>query len=43
MNAETATVRYMINDVPAAIAFYKQHLGSTPEVDVSPTYASFVL
>ena len=40
MNEELATVRYMINDVPAAIAFYTQHLGFTLEMDVSPAFGS---
>ena len=40
MNAEPATVRYMIDDVPAAIAFYTEHLGFTVEVDASPAFAA---
>ncbi len=40
MNTETATVRYMIDDVPAAIAFYTEHLGFTLETDASPAFAS---
>ena len=42
MNAETANVRYMIDDVPAAIAFYTEHLGFTLETDASPAFASVV-
>ncbi len=34
------SVRYMIDDVPAAIAFYTNHLGFTLELDASPAFAS---
>lgn len=34
------SVRYMIDDVPAAIAFYTTHLGFTIEHDASPAFAS---
>ena len=37
---ETASVRYMIDDVPAAIAFYTRHLGFTLEWDASPAFAA---
>ena len=40
--AQTASVRYMIDDVPAAIAFYTEHLGFTLETDASPAFASVV-
>jgi catechol 2,3-dioxygenase-like lactoylglutathione lyase family enzyme len=43
MTAETASIRYMIDDVPAAIAFYTQHLGFSLETDASPAFASVVL
>jgi len=36
----TVSVRYMIDDVPAAIAFYTDHLGFALEVDASPAFAS---
>ena len=36
----TVSVRYMIDDVPAAIAFYTNHLGFTLELDASPAFAS---
>lgn len=36
----TVSVRYMIDDVPAAIAFYTNHLGFTLEQDASPAFAS---
>ncbi|MFN8633053.1 MAG: VOC family protein [Chloroflexota bacterium] len=39
---ETASVRYMIDDVPAAVVFYTTHLGFTLEVDASPAFASVV-
>ena len=41
-HTETASVRYMIDDVPAAIAFYTRHLGFTLETDASPAFASVV-
>jgi catechol 2,3-dioxygenase-like lactoylglutathione lyase family enzyme len=34
------SVRYMIDDVPAAIAFYTTHLGFTLELDASPAFAA---
>jgi predicted enzyme related to lactoylglutathione lyase len=40
MNADTVSVRYMIDDVPAAIAFYTEHLGFTVESDYSPAFGS---
>lgn len=33
-------VRYMIDDVPAAIAFYTMLLGFTLELDASPAFAA---
>ena len=41
-HVETASVRYMIDDVPAAIAFYTKHLGFALETDASPAFASVV-
>ncbi len=41
-HTETASVRYMIDDVPAAIDFYTRHLGFTLETDASPAFASVV-
>jgi catechol 2,3-dioxygenase-like lactoylglutathione lyase family enzyme len=38
----TVSIRYMIDDVPAAIAFYTTHLGFTLEHDASPAFASVV-
>jgi catechol 2,3-dioxygenase-like lactoylglutathione lyase family enzyme len=34
------SVRYMIDDVDAAVAFYTQHLGFSLEQDASPAFAS---
>jgi catechol 2,3-dioxygenase-like lactoylglutathione lyase family enzyme len=34
------SVRYIIDDVPAAIRFYTTHLGFTVEHDASPAFAS---
>src|SRR6266511_491907 len=41
-NAHSATVsvRYMIDDVDAAVAFYTNHLGFTLDVDSAPAFAS---
>ena len=36
----TVGVRYMIDDVPAAIAFYTTHLGFTVEQDAAPAFAA---
>src|SRR5262245_19956290 len=36
----TVSIRYMINDVPAAIKFYTTQLGFTLELDASPAFAS---
>jgi catechol 2,3-dioxygenase-like lactoylglutathione lyase family enzyme len=37
---EKVSVRYMIDDVAAAIAFYTKHLGFTLEHDAAPAFAS---
>src|SRR5512144_854040 len=34
------SVRYMINDVPAAVTFYTTHLGFRLEQDASPAFAA---
>ena len=34
------SVRYMIDDVDAAVAFYTKHFGFTVDVDYAPTFAS---
>jgi catechol 2,3-dioxygenase-like lactoylglutathione lyase family enzyme len=36
----TISIRYMIDDVPAAIEFYTAHLGFALEIDASPAFAS---
>jgi len=36
----TVSVRYMIDDVSVAIAFYTTHLGFSLEQDASPAFAS---
>ena len=36
----SVSIRYMIDDVPAAIAFYTMHLGFEVELDASPAFAS---
>jgi catechol 2,3-dioxygenase-like lactoylglutathione lyase family enzyme len=38
----TVSVRYMIDDVPAAIEFYTTHLGFVLEQDASPAFASVI-
>jgi catechol 2,3-dioxygenase-like lactoylglutathione lyase family enzyme len=40
MESGTVSVRYMIDDVPAAVAFYTNHLGFTLDMDASPVFAS---
>ncbi len=36
----TISIRYMIDDVPAAIRFYTTHLGFALDMDASPAFAS---
>lgn len=36
----TVSIRYMIDDVPAAIKFYTTHLGFAVDMDASPAFAS---
>ncbi len=36
----TISIRYMIDDVPAAIEFYTTRLGFALEIDASPAFAS---
>ena len=36
----TVSIRYMIDDVPAAVKFYTSHLGFVVELDASPAFAS---
>ena len=39
MNDETVNVRYMVDDVEAAIGFYTTHFGFTLLTDQSPAFA----
>jgi catechol 2,3-dioxygenase-like lactoylglutathione lyase family enzyme len=39
MNGETVNVRYMVDDVQAAIDFYAQHLGFTLISSAAPAFA----
>src|SRR5262245_2457373 len=41
-NSDLVSVRYMIDDVDAAVAFYTNHLGFSLEIDASPAFASVV-
>src|ERR1051326_8297765 len=41
-NSNTVSVRYMIDDVDAAVAFYTNHLGFHLDMDASPAFASVV-
>ncbi|MBI1176309.1 VOC family protein [bacterium] len=41
-NLNVVSVRYMIDDVDAAVAFYTKHLGFTQEMNASPAFASVV-
>jgi catechol 2,3-dioxygenase-like lactoylglutathione lyase family enzyme len=36
----TVGIRYMIDDVPAAVRFYTTHLGFVLDLDASPAFAS---
>ncbi|MEX0641746.1 MAG: hypothetical protein WD468_03545 [Pirellulales bacterium] len=36
----TVSIRYMIDDVPVAIKYYKTHLGFALDYDASPAFAS---
>jgi predicted enzyme related to lactoylglutathione lyase len=36
----TVSIRYMIDDVPAAVIFYTTHLGFALDLDASPAFAS---
>ena len=38
----TVSVRYMIDDVPAAIIFYTTHLGFSLDRDASPAFACVI-
>ncbi len=40
--AELVNVRYMVDDVDAAIAFYTEHLGFTLRTSAAPAFADIV-
>ena len=37
---EFVNVRYIVDDVPAAVAFYTSHLGFTVQQDAAPAFAA---
>jgi catechol 2,3-dioxygenase-like lactoylglutathione lyase family enzyme len=39
VNADFVSVRYMVDDVEAAIEFYTKHLGFTPRLNAAPAFA----
>jgi catechol 2,3-dioxygenase-like lactoylglutathione lyase family enzyme len=39
MDPNLVSVRYMVDDVDAALAFYTSHLGFTPLTNASPAFA----
>lgn len=41
-NSNVVSVRYMIDDVEAAVAFYTNHLGFQVEMNSAPAFASVV-
>jgi catechol 2,3-dioxygenase-like lactoylglutathione lyase family enzyme len=41
-NANLVSVRYMIDDVNVAVAFYTTHLGFHLEINASPAFASVI-
>ncbi|RSD20874.1 VOC family protein [Amycolatopsis eburnea] len=42
MTDQLASVRYVVDDVPAAIAFYTTHLGFTVRMSAAPAFADVV-
>ncbi len=42
MHDEHASVRYLVDDVPAAVEFYTRHLGFTLNIDAAPAFADVV-
>jgi len=42
MTEETVNVRYMVDDVGAAIDFYTQHLGFTVRSNMAPAFADVI-
>jgi catechol 2,3-dioxygenase-like lactoylglutathione lyase family enzyme len=43
MPAATVNVRYMVNDVEAAVAWYTTHLGFTVHTNAAPAFADVTL
>jgi catechol 2,3-dioxygenase-like lactoylglutathione lyase family enzyme len=43
MSDELVSVRYMVDDVERAVAFYTTHFGFTPRTDAAPAFADVVL
>jgi len=41
-SSKTVSVRYMIDDVDAAVAFYTEHLDFRVEINAAPAFASVV-
>ena len=39
MNTNQVNVRYMVDDVTAAVEFYTKHLGFTPGINNAPAFA----
>ena len=39
-NTDQANVRYIVDDVPAAVDFYTSHLGFTVDLDAAPAFAA---
>ena len=42
MTTELVSVRYIVDDVDAALAFYTTHLGFTPNTNFAPAFADVV-
>ena len=42
MSSELVSVRYLVDDVDAAVAFYTSHLGFTVLSDMAPAFADVV-
>lgn len=42
MSEDLVNVRYLVDDVPAAVDFYTTHLGFVPRTDAAPAFADVV-